>query len=196
MIQLNQDEVRFVKTQLRKDLQTGNLKAVVSKLAKEDKDKRIFMFLLEHDIPLFRAFERIPSNFFDNTDISSIVIPKNIKSIERSAFLDCTHLSRVVIENGVKKIGDHAFKGCQALVKIDIPESVVSLGKGSFSGCVSLKEVVLPDSITILPNGLFDGADNVTIYANSRKDLSRGMKLRCPKNEVAFYQEHLKMKVD
>ena len=57
-------------------------------------------------------------------------------------FYECTELESIIIPNGIVSIGDDAFKGCIGLKSIEIPASVTSMGKTVFLGCSGLKEVV------------------------------------------------------
>ena len=57
----------------------------------------------------------IGENAFKNSNLESIIIPDNVKSIEKYAFYGCESLKTVIIGNGVESIGDNAFKGCKSL---------------------------------------------------------------------------------
>lgn len=65
---------------------------------------------------------------FNNSEIESIVIPGNIKTIEDKAFgnssVPNSSLSNVEIGYGVESIGSYAFAYCSALKNVKIPASV------------------------------------------------------------------------
>ncbi len=72
----------------------------------------------EAKIEKLKHLDHIPDKFFADSQIKSIVIPDNIKSI-----------------------GDHAFEWCEFLSQITIPTSVVKIGSGAFYGNEGLKTV-------------------------------------------------------
>ena len=68
-------------------------------------------------------------------NLTSVVIPSNMKTIGRLMFWNCTSLSAVTIENGVTTIEDGAFTGCAALESIVIPASVIIIESNVFYAC-------------------------------------------------------------
>ena len=66
--------------------------------------------------------------FKGNTNIESVVINENVKSIGANAFEGCKNLKTVII-NGVvaeKNVGTNIFKGCTAITEIKAPTWIVS----------------------------------------------------------------------
>jgi len=94
---------------------------------------------------------------FATKNLTSVVIPTSVTSIEPEAFY-MNQLTSVVIPNSVTTIGVWAFLGNQ-LTSVTIPPSVVDIGDYSFSDN-QLTSVSLPSATTIQP-GSFD--ENVTI---------------------------------
>ena len=62
------------------------------------------------------TFEEI---FKNNTDITKVIIPETIQTIEPYAFYGCTSLASITIGDGVSEIGDYTFYGCIALTEIN-----------------------------------------------------------------------------
>ena len=83
-----------------------------------DEDKNNDSLDDEAKLEKLKHLDHIPDKFFADSQIKSIVIPDNIKSI-----------------------GDHAFEWCEFLSQIIIPTSVVKIGSGAFYGNESLKTV-------------------------------------------------------
>ena len=83
---------------------------------------------------------------FSWSDLSSIVIPDSVKTIQDFAFMDCSLLRTIEIPNGVKAIAFSTFFECTALESIKIPNSVVSIGEMAFDSCSALKEVYYSDT--------------------------------------------------
>lgn len=94
------------------------------------------------------AVTAIYENAFSSLDsLTSITIPKSVKSIGDLAFEDCSSLTKAVISNGVESIGNYAFVDCQSLESITLPDSVTSIGEGAFMRCESLADVKLSKNL-------------------------------------------------
>ena len=93
--------------------------------------------------------------FYNNDNITSVVIPDSVTSIGDDAFYSCSSLTSVSIGNGVTSIGDVAFYGCSSLTSVSIGNSVTSIGNMAFSGCSSLTSVAIPDSVRSIGDDAF-----------------------------------------
>lgn len=123
--------------------------------------------------------------FSGNEDLTGIIIPDSVISIENTAFFFCPQLESVHIGNGVTTIGNSAFSLCGALssvtlgskvdhisseafslcpnlTRIDIPDSVTYIGDGAFMGCTSLAYVSMGSGVTSLNNELFLDCHDLT----------------------------------
>ncbi len=100
--------------------------------------------------------------FRDCTSLTSITIPASVTSIGNNAFSGCNRLVEIEMANSVKTIGEFAFSGCSKLVSIEIPDSVISIDDGAFSHCTSLTSVVLPSNLTRIPRIIFRECTNLT----------------------------------
>jgi len=100
----------------------------------------------------------IGENAFKNcTDLTSIILPNSVKTIEDYAFSGCSGLAVVTIGNSVKSIGAYAFMECSELTGIVVPNSVSSIGHNAFEGCAGLKSVTLSNTLTTISNSAFSG---------------------------------------
>ncbi len=95
--------------------------------------------------------------FYNETAITSVVLPDTVTTIEGEAFSNCTSLESINIPNGVTEIGFFVFANCTALSNINIPNSVVKIGHASFNGCTSLKSINIPNGVTTIEAGAFYG---------------------------------------
>ena len=75
-----------------------------------------------------------------------VVLKTGTKSIAGSAFYEQENLTEIIIPDSVVNIGKSAFLGC-GLIKVLIPSSVTSIGEYAFLGC-SLTDVTIPESVT------------------------------------------------
>lgn len=85
---------------------------------------------------------------FKNSDITSVIIPKTIKVIDKYAFYNCTKLNSVTFSEGLMTIGSHAFDQCKALTSISFPNTVKIIEDYAFAYCTELRTVTLPASLT------------------------------------------------
>ena len=125
------------------------------------------------DVVLPENIETIGHGAFNSAYITSIVIPKSIRSmgLERgdyggicSAFTDCKFLDTVIFEEGMTRIPDYALSGCKSVKNIVIPEGVTEIGADAFRGCSNLKKIIIPQSVIKIEKQTFGECDNLSIY--------------------------------
>ncbi|MGN1443690.1 MAG: leucine-rich repeat protein, partial [Acutalibacteraceae bacterium] len=123
--------------------------------------------------------------FEDCTDLKSVTIGKNVKSIGYYAFGGCSKLEiinwtavnvsecgrvfeyagtngagiKVVFGDNVKTIPASAFEYCTGLKSITIPNSVTSIGYSAFENCTGLTSVTIPDSVKKIGSEAFSGCN-------------------------------------
>ena len=94
-------------------------------------------------------------------EISSVVIPDGIETIEGFAFSDCSLLKKIELPKNLKSIGYHAFPNCNSLTSIKIPGGVENLDcDGIFWYCEKLKKIELEEGIEAL-DYIFSGCTAV-----------------------------------
>jgi hypothetical protein len=110
---------------------------------------------------------------FENSELTSIIIPDSVTKIWDYAFDYCTGLTSVTIGSGVTQLGDYVFNGCVRLPNITIPNSVTKIGRGlggTFISCSSLTSVTIGSGVTRIYSNAFNnctGLTSVTIYAST-----------------------------
>lgn len=76
--------------------------------------------------------------YLNETEITNLVIPTGITTIEDRTFARFTSLQSVVIPEGVTSIGGGAFDGCESLINVSIPDSIIEIGN-AFDKCENIK---------------------------------------------------------
>ena len=99
------------------------------------------------------------------TEITNLIIPNSVTSIEEYAFEYCTGLTSVTIPNSVTSIGRSVFSNCSGLTSVTIPNSVTSIGYWAFQNCTGLTSVTIPNSVTSIDYTFYgcSGLTSVTI---------------------------------
>ena len=95
------------------------------------------------------------SAFFNCKNMTSITLPKNVKSIGVRAFYYCSRLTTVAIPSRVTTIGDYAFRNCYKLTSIVIPKKVKKIGSCVFYNCYSLSSLEVQEG-----NTTYDSREN------------------------------------
>ena len=100
--------------------------------------------------------------FLNGEEITDLVIPDGVSSINFAAFCGCSNLTSVTIPTSVTSIGDDAFDGCSGLTTLSIPDSMTSIGNYAFHGCTGLTSVAIPDSVTSIGTEAFEDCSGLT----------------------------------
>ncbi len=80
----------------------------------------------------------VGKNAFKGTDITSISLGNNIKTIEKGAFRNCKNISGIQIPKNVTAIGKNVFYGCEKLSVITIRGTKLKkIGSGAWKGILS-----------------------------------------------------------
>ena len=81
--------------------------------------------------------------FLNETEITQLVIPEEVKTVNAYAFNGCNRLETICISDSVTNIGTSAFSGCTYLDSLAIGSGVLTNGIGdyAFSNCPYLMSV-------------------------------------------------------
>lgn len=90
-----------------------------------------------------------------NTELYSVTMGDNVRTIGRYAFAYCESLREVVIGENVVMIGDNAFDNCMYLTHINIPDKVESIGDYAFYYCNYLSDAYIGNSVTSIGRNAF-----------------------------------------
>jgi len=99
--------------------------------------------------------------FGDCDKLASITLPNSVTAIKDHAFYSCDLLATLGMPNALKTIANDAFGYCVALPMITIPDTVESIGDYAYAWCAKPTELVIPDSVTSLGLNVFRGCTGV-----------------------------------
>ena len=96
--------------------------------------------------------------YINGEEVTEVVIPDGVTSINYYAFSGCSGLTSVTIPSSVTSIRDNAFANCTGLSSVTIPAGVTSVGPYVFRGCTNLKSAIVRatdlDFWTFLESGI------------------------------------------
>ena len=98
----------------------------------------------------------IDTHAFDSLNITSVIIPSNVKAINSYAFNNCYSLASVTLNTGLTTLGDGVFSSCGYLTSLNIPQGVTGIGNNEFEYCSRLASVTIPSSVTTIGNSAFE----------------------------------------
>ncbi len=90
--------------------------------------------------------------------VTSIIIPNTVTSIEPYTFRNCITLTNILIPNSVTNIGQEAFQNCTSLTSIAIPNGVTNIEAEAFYGCTSLTSIAIPGTVASIGRRRFSTA--------------------------------------
>ncbi len=137
--------------------------------------------------------------FRDNTYITSVTLPQNLKRIGSWAFGSCSSLKTVIFNDKLERIEDYAFHSCYALESNPTIPSLKFLGQkafyeckrltyfygldaltdissGAFLDCTGIKSVIIPQGVTYIGESAFygcSGIEEITLY-ETLKGMGKG----------------------
>ena len=89
------------------------------------------------------------------TKLRTIRFSSNLTEIPVACFADCDSLENVTLPDGLTKLCHSAFINCRHLTTVDIPNTVSVIEDSVFSGCLSLESVIIPDGVTTIGMNCF-----------------------------------------
>ena len=143
----------------------------------------------------------IKSNTFSNNwNVTSVSIPRTVKTIESAAFYICLKMTRLRIADGLETVGDNAFYNCNGLSTIILPNTVKTIGQNAFCACYGLTTVVLGDGLSKIGYRAFQYCNKLLdlyCYAYNAPDASlsfdssiRNATLHVPSSSLSRYRSN------
>lgn len=100
---------------------------------------------------------------FAGLDITGVVIPDSVITLDDRVFDYCTQLESVTIGNGLNEIGVCTFHNCMSLTSITIPDSVTKIGDYAFDYCSILTNITIPDSVSEIGYDAFVHCEKINV---------------------------------
>lgn len=100
--------------------------------------------------------------FLNGVEVTDLVIPNTIVSLNNYVFCNCEGLSSVTIPQSVRIINGNAFMDCKRLANVDIAPSVTVIGSQAFYGCTDLTSITIPRSVNIIESEAFNYCPGLT----------------------------------
>ena len=94
------------------------------------------------------------------SNIHSVTIPQNVKSVGYRAFHNCDGLESLTFHG--ESIGNFAFDGCTSLKTLSLGENIQTIGGWAFQRCSSLKNVTIPESVTVIQDHAFSDCESLS----------------------------------
>lgn len=119
-----------------------------------------------------KTIQTIGRSAFWQCKITSLTIPAQVREIGNNAFMSCKHLERISFDgNVIETIGDHAFQYCESLTSFSMPNSLISIGEGCFANTLNLQEVTIGLGLSEISHSAFmDSAiTGINIPSNIKK---------------------------
>lgn len=93
------------------------------------------------------SVKKIGAYAFYDSGVQSVIIGKNVKSIEKNAFNGCKNLTELTFSGATEEICESAFHYCKALETINFSDNLKNIGRFAFYGCDKLKNVTFKNGL-------------------------------------------------
>ncbi len=113
----------------------------------------------------FTSLTELDNDAFNGcSSLTTMRLPKTLKTIGARSFKDCAALRQIDLPTGVTAIGEEAFAGCKTLSGIELPVEIAAIAKGTFKDCAAFTYISLPFSVTALGDEAFNGCTKLTTF--------------------------------
>jgi len=117
---------------------------------------------------------------FENTGITSVIIPDSVTIIGVKAFSNCRVLKKVSFGSGIKRIEASAFSDCKSLDEVILPQGLEFIGNTAFGAC-AIKTITIPKTVKTVEWPAFGNCNNLTefIIEKGVKSIDSGLFATC-----------------
>lgn len=99
----------------------------------------------------------IQEGAFQSSGITSVFVPKSVRTMGKEVFKDCTKLESTVFKATLIELPEGTYSGCIALTDVKLMEGIDSIGRAAFTDCSFLKSIEIPLTVKKLGYDAFAG---------------------------------------
>lgn len=111
--------------------------------------------LLDVGVDPLEYLNYMPGGYFCGLPIKSFIVPKHIVEIFDGAFKDCTQLESIVMHNDIKTLGASCFENCRELKEVVIPKNIIEISPALFYNCTRLNKLTMNNHLEYLEDYAF-----------------------------------------
>ena len=141
-------------------LSTNTVKVVTAPEGHEYKGDIVIPTSVTHDGKEYTVTQVSREAFWDNTALTSVVIPSTVKTLEEYTFYGCTALESVRLPETLVKVPEALFCYCSSLTEVNFPQSLKTIDKYAFVK-TALNNLILPDGITSIGEYAFGNMPSI-----------------------------------
>ena len=80
--------------------------------------------------------------FYSCLNLTNLILPSTITSIEDGAFYECIALTSFVFPNKITIINGAVFSDCSGLISVTLPDGLTKIDNYAFSNASSLSSII------------------------------------------------------
>lgn len=111
------------------------------------------------EVTIYANITNLRSGTFQESGLTSIVLPPSLETIEEKAFYSTKNLTTISLPENVTVIGNGAFQNSE-LVSITLPASLETIGANAFNES-KLTEITIPGNVTSIGGSAFNGCSKL-----------------------------------
>ena len=96
-----------------------------------------------------------------NENITEVIIPEGVTTIESWAFYGCSNLTEVKFPATLTTIEDCAFAECRAITQLNLPEGLTVIGERAFEFCDGITSITIPGTVSAIESCAFQYCKNL-----------------------------------
>lgn len=118
-----------------------------------------------------QTFKIIQNAFRGCHNLEHIVIPVNVKSLDRDIFYGCSSLKRAEIYSTTPTIPEYLFGSCWSLEDIIIGNNIEVISDYAFYNCPAIEHIYLGDNVQLIASNAFYKCINLKAFEVSNKNI-------------------------
>ncbi|MDL2330522.1 leucine-rich repeat domain-containing protein [Odoribacter sp. OttesenSCG-928-A06] len=138
---------------LQKVILPGGLSNADSLFYYSHESTQAFSMIQTLVFPETNKITSIGDSIFYESNISSVILPKNLNHVGEYAFYGCRSLEEIVLPANIAKLGAGVFKDCVELKRVTLVEKTDTIATTAFEGCIRMEEFIClnPEPPVIAP---------------------------------------------